>query len=1212
MSKYFFRFWLVLALAGCARQPADAPADRQSPMPATGFMPGKDSVAQPMVTLLDTCPPPATFITANAASPALMSPAIFSVNMITYAAEKGLYSFIRVIKADGQGNFWFCTGGGGVIRYDGKTATSFTTAQGLASNNVGSIAEDRQGNLWFGSVGGGVSIYDGKVFTTINKAKGLNNNSIRGIVAGEQHQMWLATAGGGINIYNGASYSFITARDGLLSDMANCMIQARNGAVWYGTDSGISCVRQWDVQRHKGKIISLAGKAGIPLKHVLSLTEDRNGNIWAGTDGGGVSCIGIAGDTLQVIRTFNTQNGLPNNIVRNVFEDSRGKLWFCTAGSGVSCYDPVAYPVRSGNGNLGAVPGALTTYSIEHGLCSNRVECAAEDESGNLWFGTDGGGVSRFDGAHFKLRIEPRNAVTTSITCINADHGGNIWFTSNVTGILCYDGKYFRSYTTGNILGDLNNSVLCMLQDSKGRYWMGTSGKGLYCCSEGPASGHPARFTVYNTAQGLPANRVYCIAEDGRGRLWAGTAAGVVCIDGNKVITYNARQGLRASAIWCSLMDKKGNMWFGTFGGGICRLIEHPADGGAARFLSYTTKDGLPSNSIKSMLQDGSGNIWITTGGGGVSRFDGNSFLDYSTIDGLANNIAVTVAEDKHGNLWFGTNEGLSLLRGFTPVSASRGKTSAPVVAAENSLPNSYVATQYQPVFEQYNFKNGFPIKDVNTNSMCLDSAGVLWAGTADKLICFDRAKLDKNVETPHVAINAISINGEKICWNVLRNQKIWAYSNRSSADDSATYVRDSAAMVNEEMIVLGMPYSAAKRVEMARRYSSIQFDSITPFDPLPVGLILPHRHNNITFDFTAIEPARPYLVRYKYKLDGYSKDWSPVTDRSSASFGNISEGTYTFKLCAQSPDGVWSAPATYTFTVLPPWYRSWWAYVLYILTFGYVIYMVVYVRTGILKKENVRLEAIVHERTEQIEQEKEAVMTQAEELRKLNLFKDKTFSVLSHDLRGPINTSATVLSMLDAEDLTADEFQDMKEGIVKQLTATSVLLDNLLKWAKGSMEGGIEAHKTSVNVFEIVQRHAVLFEENLKKKGIDLQVLVPNNLMAYFDVEQLDIVIRNLLANAIKFTPKNGTITISGTTASGELRLSVADTGVGMTQAQLEKLFKPATDKTTYGTAGEKGTGLGLLLSHEFIKANGGRIEVQSEPGKGTTFTLLLPGVSS
>ena len=110
-------------------------------------MPGKDSVAQPKVTVLDTCPPPVTFTTPNPASPALMSPAVFSVNMITYAAEKGLYSLISIIKVDRQGNFWFGTGSGGVIRYDGKTATSFTTAHGLASNNIRNMAEDRQGNL---------------------------------------------------------------------------------------------------------------------------------------------------------------------------------------------------------------------------------------------------------------------------------------------------------------------------------------------------------------------------------------------------------------------------------------------------------------------------------------------------------------------------------------------------------------------------------------------------------------------------------------------------------------------------------------------------------------------------------------------------------------------------------------------------------------------------------------------------------------------------------------------------------------------------------------------------------------------------------------------------------------------------------------------------------------------------------------------------------
>ena len=113
----------------------------------------------------------------------------------------------------------------------------------------------------------------------------------------------------------------------------------------------------------------------------------------------------------------------------------------------------------------------------------------------------------------------------------------------------------------------------------------------------------------------------------------------------------------------------------------------------------------------------------------------------------------------------------------------------------------------------------------------------------------------------------------------------------------------------------------------MRHRFSDIKFDSITPFYPLPENLVLPYNHNSITFDFVAIEPARHFLVRYQYMLEGYDKDWSPVTDKTSATFGNIYEGMYTFKLKARSPDGVWSEPISYTFKVLPPWYRTWWAY---------------------------------------------------------------------------------------------------------------------------------------------------------------------------------------------------------------------------------------------------------------------------------------------
>ncbi len=1211
MDKCISFLVLLLCLSSCSDRQPEKQIETLLPFKAIAITPCKDSITAPKVIMLDTCPAPQVISISDVPSattsqfangnPGTLTPAAFSVNMTVYGAEQGLYSLINTIKKDKNGNFWFGTGGGGVIRYDGRAATSFTTAQGLASNNIRAVAEDKNGNFWFGSQGGGASFYDGRSFTKITKAQGLGSNNIRGIVIDAFGNTWFATYGGGLSIYNGRSFTQLSSKNGLASNNINCILLARNGAVWCGTDSGV-CRCNTSAADGPGSVITYTTAHGLAANRILCITEDRNGSIWLGTDGGGVSCLdpGANADTSRLIKTYTVAEGLPDNKVKGIFEDSKGKIWLCTPGGGVCCYNPLsASPGPAATAD--AVHGMFTTYTTEQGLATNKIECAAEDENGNLWFGTDGGGLTRFDGEAFKINIVPKGVTKSTVTCINADKAGNIWLSSNESGVSYYDGKYFRNYSIPGLAKD--NYLTSVMEDRNGRLWFGTNAKSIYRCDERPRNGGPMHFTAYSAAQGF-SSRVSCLTEDTAGRIWMGTDAGAVCYNGRSVVNYTTAQGLGNNAVWCSLSDKSGNMWFGTFGGGLSMFVPHPADGGLARFISYTTAQGLASNSIKSIAQDKNGNIWLGTGGGGVSRFDGNSFTNYTTVHGLANNIVVSVSEDKNGNIWFGTNEGFAMLSGYR-----RSGTAGPgaFLSADNNKSNNDVAENYVPVFEKYNFKNGFPVKDVNNNALYIDTAGVIWAGSADKLVHFDYNKLNKNVAVPHVFINAIQIGGEKVCWYGLKNRKVnRAHENAPVKRDAN--VTDSLAMINEELSTMGDLSTPLKRDSMYRKFAGIQFDSITSFYPLPVNLVLPYKNNNITFDFAAIALARPYLVRYQYLLEGYDKDWSPVTDRSSASFGNIHEGVYTFKLKARSPDGVWSEPITYRFEVLPPFYRTLWAYAIYCLALVCFIYLIVHFRIGILKKENARLEIIVSERTAQIEQEKAAVLLQADDLKKLNLFKDKTFSILSHDLRGPIHSSTAIVGMLDDGDISTDEAKELKEAVIKQLSATGVLLDNLLKWAKGSMEGSVLPYPQSVNIYDITHQNATLFEESLKEKNILFKNNVSEQTTAWCDVEHIDIVIRNLLANAIKFTQKNGSIQIAAVTKDGFVRFAVADTGVGMTGEQLNKLFKPLTDNTTYGTEGEKGTGLGLLLSHDFIKANKGYIEVTSELNKGTTFTVVLP----
>ncbi len=242
------------------------------------------------------------------------------------------------------------------------------------------------------------------------------------------------------------------------------------------------------------------------------------------------------------------------------------------------------------------------------------------------------------------------------------------------------------------------------------------------------------------------------------------------------------------------------------------------------------------------------------------------------------------------------------------------------------------------------------------------------------------------------------------------------------------------------------------------------------------------------------------------------------------------------------------------------------------------------------------------------IQAQKAEIEHQAAHLKELNSFKDMTFSVLSHDLRSPINALSSTMMLMDENLISPEEFAMHKQELNNKLQSVSLILDNLLLWARDQMKGEHTLDMIELNLHAKVKECTQVLKDPADQKNITIHNKVPEDTIAYGDRNQVLMVIRNILSNAVKFTPQDGEVTVEATKHEKYTMLSIEDTGVGMSQEKVDSLFSGYTNASTIGTGGEKGTGIGLMLSYRFIKQNGGDIIVDSFEGKGTIFYIKLP----
>jgi diguanylate cyclase (GGDEF)-like protein len=484
--------------------------------------------------------------------------------LTTYTTRDGLAdNLVRAVHQDRNGELWVGTINGLNRFKDGRVAT-YTTKDGLGDNGVWSIAEDRSRSLWIGTNRGLTRFKDGK-FTSFMPNKEQAKNLVRAVREDRDGNLWIATYGGGLVRFNQGRFTAFTTEEGLSDNLVVSLAEDREGSLWIGTGGGLNCLKD-------GKFTTYGMKEGVSGDFIWSISEDRQGNLWIGTNGDGLNRFRDGTFT-----SFTAKDGLPSSVVYSICEDRTGHLWLGTPG-GLMRLRIADFGLR-----IDDIRNHLVIYTINEGLPNNVVYSLYEDRQGNLWIGTNGGGVSRFKNGKFTPYTSREGLAHDVVRAIGEDQAGHLWVGTD-SGLSRFEDERLISYTTKDGLSA--GAVFSIHADQEGAVWISTEGGGLSRFKDG-------RFTVYSTREGLFSDIVYHILEDGRGNLWMSCNKGIFRVSKKELtdfadgkirsitsVAYGTADGMKSAECNGALQPagwrtSGGKLWFPTIKGAVMIDPDH-------------------------------------------------------------------------------------------------------------------------------------------------------------------------------------------------------------------------------------------------------------------------------------------------------------------------------------------------------------------------------------------------------------------------------------------------------------------------------------------------------------------------------------------------------------------------------------------------------------------------------------------------------------
>lgn len=1045
----------------------------------------------------------------------------------------------------------------------------YSIREGLSQAVVNSITQDDKGLMWF-ATDDGLNRFDGYAFSVFkfdtDTARHPHDNFVQNVFKDQGGNLWVSSRRG---LYK---LDLSMLRFTHYYDTADA---ARNDVSYIAEGSSENLWISW----YWGGVASFDKKREVHTRYdqrnLPSLTstativayEDSYGLLWIGSQDKGLNVFRIRNDRIAGrVDELSASDVLPSRYIKCIEEDHLGNVWIGTS-KGL-----VVYLRRLNQFHVFTPPNTLTNGKGVFALC--------EDSGKKLWIGTQAGGLytvelAAFDGRQIeKLSsrhvdvLDRFNISQHTIRSIFEDRDRNIWLGTNGDGIYLIgsEQKKFSRIESKKIVRSAESFVsfygLCT--DDEGFLWAGTDGEGIYKFR--PNGDVVKHYTADGRPGSIADNVVISAFKDHQGDLWFGTYLQGMFLYQKETDSFvhfphapsdaPAPLGNQVRTIF---EDSKKNIWVGATRGGLCVLRRKEKF-----FMNSPGNPILKTVDVRAMAEDNDGGLWIGCYGNGLNYYMPetgrwtNYFAGTEADNPIKSNVVYALALDKKSRLWIGTGGGgLSVyntrkktLKRYTDKDGLINNTIYGLLIDEAGhiwMSTIKGISRLDPETEQffnYTSFDGLQEGQFNPGSALFNwQGGYMCFGGALGLNLFNPLKVDNNSKMPQVMISGFQ----------LFNKRVEVGSGNTDAE------------------VLGKVIDETEKIT------------------------LNHDQSVVTFEFTALNYSAPEKNRYAYKLEGLDKDWSYVGDQRTATYRYLPTGEYEFRVKATSQENTWPDQyASVKLVILPPFWKTPWAYALYLLVTGCLCYVVISVR---------RKQDFLNRRLK---------IEKAQRKRERHLVQEKLsfFTEVSHEFRTPLTLMIGPLEEILTREGTFTPVGKKLKMVYRNAHKLLNLINKLLDYRKVET-GNMLLKVREDNIVKFAEEIFITFKEMAIRKNIRFEFYAEQPvILTWFDKEKLEMVLNNVLSNSFKYIGQGNAVSITlkrqdepGT--HGKVVIEIRDNGIGIPKDQLKYIF----DWFYRGSiTSPVSSGIGLALAKKLVYLHKGQIYADSAEGRGSTFTIKIP----